>query len=204
MNCKFNHFESSFSRSDLYHILLQIWCDGWGCIKNQENSKRSPQPTFLMLCPDYLYISQSLNVPFFVRNVHGQSYWDIMPGSGMSGILSVWLNLIISAAMATPKITLTYFNVEAAAEKVRLALVMTGTPFEDKRINFEEWGAMKPTTPYGQLPLMTITNADGSTKTFAQSVAMMRWVARKFDSTNTWPSCNMLQSCTGNAINVKK
>jgi hypothetical protein len=32
---------------------------------------------------------------------------------------------------------------------------------------------------------MTVTNADGSTKTFAQSVAMMRWVARKFDATNT-------------------
>ncbi|CAJ1333042.1 unnamed protein product [Effrenium voratum] len=84
-----------------------------------------------------------------------------------------------------PKISLTYFNIEAAAEKVRLALVMTNTEFEDKRINFEEWGAMKPTTPYGQLPLMTVTNADGSVKTFAQSVAMMRWVARKFDSTNS-------------------
>lgn len=38
--------------------------------------------------------------------------------------------------MAAPKITLTYFNIEAAAEKVRLALVMTGTPFEDKRVWF--------------------------------------------------------------------
>lgn len=93
--------------------------------------------------------------------------------------------MIPVVVMAAPKITLTYFNIEAAAEKVRLALVMTGTPFEDKRINFDEWGALKPTTPYGQLPLMTVTNADGSTKTFAQSVAMMRWVARKFDATNT-------------------
>ncbi len=93
--------------------------------------------------------------------------------------------------MAAPKITLTYFNIEAAAEKVRLALVMTGTEFEDKRINFDEWGALKPTTPYGQLPLMTVTSADGSTKTFAQSVAMMRWVARKFDTTNTLLGCKL-------------
>lgn len=90
-----------------------------------------------------------------------------------------------------PQITLTYFNIEAAAEKVRLALVMTGTEFEDKRINFDEWGALKPTTPYGQLPLMTVTSADGTTKTFAQSVAMMRWVARKFDATNTLLVCKL-------------
>ena len=37
----------------------------------------------------------------------------------------------------TPDITLTYFDLEAAAEKVRLALVMTGTEFEDKRISFQ-------------------------------------------------------------------
>eukprot|EP00933_Yihiella_yeosuensis_P048276 TRINITY_DN4438_c1_g2_i1.p1 TRINITY_DN4438_c1_g2~~TRINITY_DN4438_c1_g2_i1.p1 ORF type:complete len:228 (-),score=58.01 TRINITY_DN4438_c1_g2_i1:142-825(-) len=84
-----------------------------------------------------------------------------------------------------PKITLTYFNIEAAAEKARLALVMTGTEFEDKRVSFEEWGALKPTTPYGQLPIMEVTNDDGSKQVFAQSVAMMRWAAAKFDPERT-------------------
>mmetsp|Transcript_78878 Transcript_78878/g.218203 ORF Transcript_78878/g.218203 Transcript_78878/m.218203 type:complete len:227 (+) Transcript_78878:54-734(+) len=84
-----------------------------------------------------------------------------------------------------PKITLIYFDIEAAAEKVRLVLVMTGKEFEDKRINFEEWGGMKESTPYGQLPVMEVTEDDGTVKTFAQSVAMMRWVARKFDQTGT-------------------
>ena len=32
---------------------------------------------------------------------------------------------------------------------------------------------------------MTVTLPDGSEKTVAQSGAMMRWAARKFDSTNT-------------------
>jgi len=82
-----------------------------------------------------------------------------------------------------PTIKLTYFNIEAAAEKVRLALIMTGTPFEDNRIDFEAWKTLKPTTPFGQLPMMEVTEDDGSKKTFAQSVAMMRWVARKFDKT---------------------
>jgi len=90
----------------------------------------------------------------------------------------------IQTAMA-PKIKLTYFNIEAAAEKVRLALVMTGTEFEDNRLSFEEWQPLKPSTPYGQLPIMEITGEDGTTQTVAQSDAMMRWVCRKFDATNT-------------------
>uniref|UniRef100_A0A7S4Q9D7 Glutathione transferase n=1 Tax=Alexandrium monilatum TaxID=311494 RepID=A0A7S4Q9D7_9DINO len=84
-----------------------------------------------------------------------------------------------------PKVKLTYFDIEAAAEKVRLALVMTGTEFEDCRIKREDWDALKASTPYGQLPVMEVTAEDGTVKKFAQSVAMLRWAARKFDTTNT-------------------
>jgi len=48
-----------------------------------------------------------------------------------------------------PKIKLTYFDIEGVAEPIRLALVLSGIPFEDHRIKFDEWPAMKPTTPYG-------------------------------------------------------
>eukprot|EP00928_Gymnodinium_smaydae_P054442 TRINITY_DN38206_c0_g1_i1.p1 TRINITY_DN38206_c0_g1~~TRINITY_DN38206_c0_g1_i1.p1 ORF type:complete len:656 (+),score=166.83 TRINITY_DN38206_c0_g1_i1:137-2104(+) len=82
-----------------------------------------------------------------------------------------------------PTIKLTYFNIEAAAEKVRLALVMTGTPFEDNRIDFKDWAALKATTPFGQLPVMEVTEDDGTKKVFAQSPAMMRYIARRFDKT---------------------
>ena len=71
-------------------------------------------------------------------------------------------------------IKLTYFNIQGAAEKVRLALVLGGIPFEDVRVPFDQWGAMKPTTPYGQLPLMEI---DGGAPV-AQSDAMLRYVGR--------------------------
>ena len=67
---------------------------------------------------------------------------------------------------------LTYFNIEAAAEKVRLALVLTSTPFEDVRIQFTEWGDMKPTTKYGVLPIMEV---DG--KEMHQSMAQLRYAA---------------------------
>ena len=78
----------------------------------------------------------------------------------------------LAKALPTPtKVKLTYFDIEGVGEKVRLALTMGGIPFEDVRVKFEEWGAMKPTTPYGQLPLMSVD--DGPP--MAQSDAMLRY-----------------------------
>ncbi|CAE7686835.1 unnamed protein product [Symbiodinium sp. CCMP2456] len=89
--------------------------------------------------------------------------------------------------MSQPKITLTSFNMRTAAEeKVYLALVMTGTEFENKFVDFMDWGKVEaPQTPFNQQPIMTVTDPDGTVKTFAQSAAMMRWAARKLDSTDT-------------------
>jgi len=70
-------------------------------------------------------------------------------------------------------IKLTYFDIEGVAEQVRLALVLSGTEFEDIRVKFPERAEMKPTTPYGQLPMLTVEN--GPTRT--QSNAMLRWVS---------------------------
>jgi len=69
-----------------------------------------------------------------------------------------------------PTLKLSYFNIAGAAEKVRLAFVLGGIEFEDHRVNGPEWGELKPTTPYGQLPLLEV---DG--KVIAQSEAMMRY-----------------------------
>lgn len=63
------------------------------------------------------------------------------------------------AAASKPR--LTYFPIEAVAEKVRLAFVVTGTDFDDVRVKMgsEEWKSLKPKTPNGQLPVLE--NADG-------------------------------------------
>jgi len=71
-------------------------------------------------------------------------------------------------------------NIEGAAESVRLALALTGIPYEDDRIAFPEWKDLKPKTPYGQLPVLSID--DGPMKT--QSLAMLRYVA-SLDTTGT-------------------
>ena len=54
----------------------------------------------------------------------------------------------------------------------RLALVLAGIDFEDDRISFDSWKELKPTTPFGQLPLLQVN--DGPVQT--QSMAMLRWV----------------------------
>ncbi|OEU08698.1 putative glutathione S-transferase [Fragilariopsis cylindrus CCMP1102] len=71
----------------------------------------------------------------------------------------------------SPKIKLTYFDIEGVAESVRLAFTFAGVDFEDDRIKFPEWGELKPKTPHGTLPIMTID--DGPMLT--QSGAMLRY-----------------------------
>jgi glutathione S-transferase len=72
------------------------------------------------------------------------------------------------------KIRLSYFNIQGEGEKVRLAFVLGGIAFEDVRVPFNEWGAMKATTPYGQLPLLTIDDR----VPIAQSGAMLRFAGK--------------------------
>eukprot|EP00756_Hemistasia_phaeocysticola_P062251 Hpha_TRINITY_DN5683_c0_g1::TRINITY_DN5683_c0_g1_i1::g.50688::m.50688/K04097/HPGDS; prostaglandin-H2 D-isomerase / glutathione transferase len=81
-----------------------------------------------------------------------------------------------------PKVALTYFNIQGVAEKVRLALKVSGVEFEDVRVKMDEWQAMKPKTKYGQLPLLEI---DG--KEYAQSGAMLRWAGKLGDG-SLYPS----------------
>ena len=79
-----------------------------------------------------------------------------------------------------PKLKLTYFNIEGAAEKVRLALKLGGLSFEDERIEMASWQQLKPSTPYGQLPLLSIDDQPPVT----QSYGMLRYIGRL---TNLYP-----------------
>merc|ERR1711956_111938 len=61
--------------------------------------------------------------------------------------------------LSMAQIKLTYFNLRARAEPARLLLAHAGVKYEDRRIpapwdNPAPWTAMKPTTPYGQCPLL--------------------------------------------------
>merc|ERR1712198_640729 len=72
------------------------------------------------------------------------------------------------------QIKLTYFNLRARAEPARLVLAYAGAKYEDVRLP-APWDAPKPTTPYGQCPLL---EWDG--EVIAQSMAITRFLAAQF------------------------
>jgi len=89
--------------------------------------------------------------------------------------------------MSPSSVKLTYFDIEAAAEPIRLALILAGVDFEDNRIKFPDWPALKPSTPYGQLPVMEV---DGGPM-LAQSGALLRHVGATMSKT-LYPSEKLL------------
>jgi glutathione S-transferase len=72
------------------------------------------------------------------------------------------------------KITLTYFDADGGrGETPRLAMVIGGIPFEDKRINFEQWQTLKPQMPFQLVPVLEV---DG--KMLSHSNAINRYVGK--------------------------
>ncbi|KAK2712884.1 hematopoietic prostaglandin D synthase-like [Artemia franciscana] len=69
---------------------------------------------------------------------------------------------------------LTYFNLRAKGEPIRLILAYGNIQYEDNRIEFSDWPALKPKTPFGQLPVLEV---DG--KPLAQSNAIARFLAKQ-------------------------
>ncbi|PCJ39912.1 MAG: glutathione S-transferase [Moraxellaceae bacterium] len=55
------------------------------------------------------------------------------------------------------KLKLTYFDIDGGrAEPARIAFSIGGIKFEDNRFGFDKFSAVKPTTPLGQVPTLTI------------------------------------------------
>merc|ERR1711892_1067414 len=76
-------------------------------------------------------------------------------------------------------VKLTYFNLRARAEPIRLLLAYGGIKYEDERItpSWEDpapWAARKPQTPYGQLPVLTWNGT-----MISQSMACARFIAKE-------------------------
>jgi glutathione S-transferase len=69
---------------------------------------------------------------------------------------------------------LTYFNVRARAEVVRLILEETATPYREHRIREDEWPRLKPSMPFGQVPVY-----EEGGLCIPQSHAIYRYLARK-------------------------
>ena len=66
---------------------------------------------------------------------------------------------------------LLYFDMAGRAEMIRLAFHVGGVDFEDERVPRDQWPVVKPTTPRGQVPTLTLD--DGTVLT--ESGALLRY-----------------------------
>ncbi|XP_050424780.1 glutathione S-transferase-like [Adelges cooleyi] len=69
---------------------------------------------------------------------------------------------------------LTYFDVPGLAEPIRFLMAYLDIDFEDNRIGYQTWSAVKPSMPFGKVPILEI---DG--QVLNQSSAITRYLARK-------------------------
>ncbi len=74
-----------------------------------------------------------------------------------------------------PTYKLIYFDGKGRAELSRFIFAQAGEKYEDKRVTSEEWAEMKPTTPYGCLPVLEV---DG--KQLAGGQVIARFLAERF------------------------
>lgn len=83
-----------------------------------------------------------------------------------------------------PSVRLTYFTSAGRAEPVRLVLTLGGVPFEDRRLTFPEFMAMRQegAFPLGALPTLEV---DGLMLT--QTAAMLRY-ADRLGGTGLYPA----------------
>ncbi|XP_033644356.1 uncharacterized protein LOC117303993 [Asterias rubens] len=84
-----------------------------------------------------------------------------------------------------PSYKLNYFNVRGRGEVSRLCFVVAGVPFEDFRVEFADWPALKPKMPNGAMPVLEV---DG--KMLPETQAIQGYLAREFNlaGTNNWES----------------
>lgn len=73
-----------------------------------------------------------------------------------------------------PQHKLTYFNLRGRGELIRYIFAYASIPYEDIRIEFSDWPALKPKVPFGKLPIMEV---DGTV--IHQSLAIARYLARE-------------------------
>lgn len=74
-----------------------------------------------------------------------------------------------------PQLRLTYFDAPGRAEPIRVALHIAGLPFEDRRLGFKDFMAMKQA---GEFPLGSVPVLEVDGRALPQTCAMLRYVAR--------------------------
>ena len=74
-----------------------------------------------------------------------------------------------------PTYKLHYFNGRGRAELVRLIFAQAGVPYEDVRIELKKWPEIKPTMPFGKVPVLEVGG-----KHVAHSIVIARYLSEEF------------------------
>ncbi len=69
-----------------------------------------------------------------------------------------------------------YFDIRGRAEPIRLLLEEMGAEYEDRQITLEDWPEIRPTTPFGRMPIYR----DGDVE-IPETFAILRHLGRKYD-----------------------
>ncbi|CBN74506.1 Glutathione S-transferase [Ectocarpus siliculosus] len=91
---------------------------------------------------------------------------------------------------------LTYFDIAALGEQLRLALAQSGVEWIDNRVTFEEWPTLKPTLPYQQMPVLEVDGA-----VIPQTFAILRYVGKMGDLYPTDPIQAAFADSATDAVN---
>uniref|UniRef100_A0A287CV69 Hematopoietic prostaglandin D synthase n=2 Tax=Ictidomys tridecemlineatus TaxID=43179 RepID=A0A287CV69_ICTTR len=78
--------------------------------------------------------------------------------------------------LTMPNYKLIYFNMRGRAEIIRYIFAYLDIKYEDHRIEHADWPKIKPTLPFGKIPVLEV---DGLT--LHQSLAIARYFARNTD-----------------------
>ena len=76
------------------------------------------------------------------------------------------------------KLVLTYFNIGARAEPIRLACAIGKVPFTNKVVAFKDWSTVRSKYPLGQLPLLEVQEDGKEVVSVGQSNAILRYVGK--------------------------
>mmetsp|Transcript_21181 Transcript_21181/g.68328 ORF Transcript_21181/g.68328 Transcript_21181/m.68328 type:complete len:331 (-) Transcript_21181:1614-2606(-) len=72
------------------------------------------------------------------------------------------------------KLVLKYFDLPALGEPIKILLILGGFAWEDQKVGHDEWPKLKPSTKWGQVPVLSTD--DGFA--FSQTKAICRYLAK--------------------------